>query len=252
MTKRRKRSSTKGKQRRMDDSAIRDVGTWFERILTNAHRALDLASRLSVDDCNESNDLFWALAKYAENVQESITQLDRINNKILPRLIEIPIESEAEGDTAWANLKGMRIRLAHKFWSIDPTVLWATVASDFPKLIALISKIKLQPHPIGKQVQPELIFRGEEVLSLPFSDAGNKPALGEGILFLWFYEDGDFQVLRVGRKGPKELLLSSATPMTLVGLYRLNDQPEGSENDTQIGPAVRVGPSIDPQQEERR
>ena len=121
MAKKRKGSSAKGKQRRMDESAIRDVRTWFERMLTNAQRALDLASRMSVDDCNESNDLFWALAKYAENVQESITQLDSINNKILPRLIEIPIESEAEGDTAWADLKGMRIRLAHQVsGDIDP------------------------------------------------------------------------------------------------------------------------------------
>ena len=181
-------------------------------------------------------------------MQESITQLDSINNKILPRLIEIPVKSEAEGDTAWTDLKGMRIRLAHKFWSIDPAVLWSTVADDFPKLIALLSQIRLQPQPIRKQEQPEIIFRGEEVLSLPLADAGNKPAPGDGLLFVWFCEDGDFQVFRVGRKGPKELLISSATPMTVSGLYRL----EGGKKVAQIGPAARVGPSIALQQEERQ
>ena len=240
MAKKRKRSSGEGKRRRMDEAAIREVRTWFERMLTNAHRALDLASRMSLDDCNESNDLFWALAKYAENVQESITQLDSINNNILPRLIEIPVKSEAEGDTAWADLKGMRIRLAHKFWSIDPAVLWSTVVSDFPKLIALLSKIRLQPQPLGNQEQPEIIFRGDEVLTLPLADTRNKPAPGDGLLFLWFAEDGDPEVFRVGRKGPRQLLVhaSASNPISIEGLYRL----EGGEKVARIGPAVEIEP----------
>ena len=235
----------------MDEAVIRDVRTWFERMLTNAHRALDLAGRMAVDDCNESNDLFWALAKYAENVQESITQLDSINNKILSRLIEIPAESEADGDTTWSDLKGMRIRLAHKFWDIDPGVLWWTVVDDFPKLIALLSKMRIHPEPMAKQGQIAIPFRGEDLLSLPLSDERSKPVPGKSLLFLWFDEDGDFQVFRVARKGPRNLLLASATPMSVKGLYRQEHGSEGEETLTQIGPAGELGSAITPQEEER-
>ena len=34
---------------------------------------------MSPTDMNESNDLFWALTKYAENVQEAVVQLDAVN-----------------------------------------------------------------------------------------------------------------------------------------------------------------------------
>ena len=246
MAKKRRRSSSKGRQRRMDESAIRDVRTWFERMLTNAHSALRLASQMSVEECKESNDLFWALAKYAENVQESITQLDSINSKILPRLIEIPVEPEAEGEPAWADLKGMRIRLAHKFWSIDPAVLWATVTRDFPQLITLLSNIRLLPQPIGKQQQFKVPVSREELLSLPTSEGWHRPAPGQAILFLWFDDDGDPQVFRMGVKGPKQLIASASTSMSILGVYGVKCGPEGNEDVTQIGPAVEVGPRPSP------
>ena len=59
-------------------------------------------------DMDESNDLFWALTKYAENVEESLVQLDAVNPRVYPALIEL------SGPT-WKGLKGTRSRLAHAF-----------------------------------------------------------------------------------------------------------------------------------------
>ena len=45
-------------------------------------RAIALSERTSPADTDEANDLFWALAKYAENVNESVVQLDGGNPEI--------------------------------------------------------------------------------------------------------------------------------------------------------------------------
>ena len=66
----------------MTKEEIVKVRTWLERMGINVYRAINLSERMSPDDLNDSNDLFWALVKYTENVQESATQLDNINSKI--------------------------------------------------------------------------------------------------------------------------------------------------------------------------
>lgn len=164
---RKKRKSTKKeKQKQMDRQDIHQVKIWFERMLINAERAVELGCRIAVHDLNESNDLFWALVKYAENVQESIVQLDNINKDILPRLVEIPAEPEESGDAAWKDLKGMRSRLAHQFWNVDATILSTTVNETFPKLISLLSTLKISPDPVDTRRPWTGGFAGHELLSL--------------------------------------------------------------------------------------
>lgn len=225
----------------MDRAAIARVGTWFQRMLVNAQRAVDLASRLSVRDLHESNDLFWALAKYAENVQESISQLDNVNERILTRLIEIPVRSDVEGDATWTGLKGMRSKLAHQFWGIDPEVLRATVAEDFPKLIDLLLAIRLSPEPVGKGEQFGFSFRRSDWSSLPFSKGRGKPSPGQTLLYLWFDEEGNPEAFRVGKRGDKTALLWSSTPISVIGTFGVKYGPEGQNELTQIGPSLEVG-----------
>ena len=81
------------KQPLMTEGMVAEVKVWLERMRDQAGRAVGLSERLSPSDMDESNDLFWALAKYAENVQESIVKLDDINKRIYPELIEL------DGDT---------------------------------------------------------------------------------------------------------------------------------------------------------
>ena len=59
-----------------------------------------------------TSDAFWALAKHAESIQESVVQLDRLNTKVYLSLVEL-------GEVTW---KGLRSRLAHAFWKIDSGV----------------------------------------------------------------------------------------------------------------------------------
>ena len=143
---------------------------------------MDLASRLSVQDLHESNDLFWALAKYTENVQESITQLDNLNRRLLPCLVEIPVRPKIEGTAAWADLKGMRNKLTHRFWCIDPKILWATVKEDLPKVIDLLSTLSIHPEPVGKGQRLQFTFRGQDLLSRPLLDGRSGPAPGQALV----------------------------------------------------------------------
>ena len=92
----------------------------------NAARAIKLSDRMSPDDMEECNDLFWALAKYTENVEESVIKLDDINKGIYPSLVELEQET-------WKGLKGMRSRLAHAFWNIDPQDLMVNSDEGFSR-----------------------------------------------------------------------------------------------------------------------
>jgi len=123
---------------------IAEVNTWFERIIEHTTRAIALSDRMTYADMKHSCDYFWALAKYVENVEESVVKLDDLNPRIYPTLLEL-------GEQTWKGLKGMRSRLAHAFWNIDPQILWSTVKEDFPKLRDLLSTLMVVEHPCRKQ-----------------------------------------------------------------------------------------------------
>lgn len=221
MSKKRKKSTNKKPRRRMDGAAVEEVRVWFGRILINANRAVSLASQMSIHDLTESNPLFWALAKYAENVEESITQLDNINKNILLCLVEIPDKSVIEGDTAWSDLKGMRAKLAHQFWNIDPGILWDTVVDDFPKLIALLPTLKIVPVPLDVDAgqMPGIEFRGSALIDLGMSTGRFPPQPGESLLCLWFDPRGEPYVLRIARKGEKTLTVHSSHPSLVIDRF---------------------------------
>ena len=187
--------------------AIR-VTELVRRMLDHANRAMILSRKMAQEDCHESNDLFWALAKYVENVQDSITTLDNINDKILPKLVEI---SEQE----WGDQKGMRIQLAHKFWRIDPNILWETVTQDFPPLVSLLTKVRIKKDPVNFD---KIILKGtkEDFESLVDTDTQKLFTPGHSILFLLFDTEGNPEVIRVGRKGSRQLVLASSIPGLVV------------------------------------
>ena len=220
--KKNRRSAKKNKPKPMDRMDIHQVKIWFERMLLNAERAVDLGCRISVQDLNESNDLFWALAKYSENVQESIVQLDNINKHILPGLIEIPLASEESGDAAWKDLKGMRSRLVHQFWNVDATILSATVNETFPKLISLLSTLRIPRDPIDTQKPLTGGFAGHELLNLGASDGQESPKPGKSLVFLYFDLVGKPLVFRLAYKDKRTLLVWTSEPLTLSRMYKLN------------------------------
>ena len=98
----------------MTRADIPKVQVWLDRMRINADRAITLSENLSPDGLKEDKPLFWALAKLAENVEESIKQLDDLCPKIYDCLIEIPVHNVADQSEqlSWQALKGMRDRLA--------------------------------------------------------------------------------------------------------------------------------------------
>ena len=179
----------------MTSSRIAKVKTWLERMGVELGRAIHLSSRMSRDDLDESSDLFWALAKYAENVQESVVQLDNANTNVYPALVELSKEK-------WKGLKGMRSRLAHAFWNINPEILWATVTEDFPKLRALLSTIVVLDDPVTEH-EGGFSFRltADQVFALPTAVPDAAPTPGGSIIVLAFLGDGQVRTVRVNNEG---------------------------------------------------
>ena len=85
---------------------------WLGHMCQHLENAIALSEQLEESQLNEGNDQFWALVKYAENVQECIVQLDNLNKTILPALDEVPLDPIPEASFSWSGMKGMRQRLA--------------------------------------------------------------------------------------------------------------------------------------------
>ena len=197
----------------MDEQKISKVEVWLDRMRVNAERAIDLSGNLSLDELDESNPLFWALAKLAENVEESITNLDELCPEIYGCLIEIPVSGlpEQSEQLSWEALKGMRIRLAHKFWDIDAVILWRTVTEDFEKLTLLLNSLRVLKEPHRGSDDVRVTVSRDDFEQLPVSDAGHVGPLqpGHSIAFLFFEEDGTPKGVRVCRSNEDDLLCSA-------------------------------------------
>ena len=193
----------------MTSAQVDEVKTWINRMREYAAKAIKLAERMSYAEMHETNDLFWALAKYAENVEESAIQLDQVNTQIYPALIEMDME-------VWQSLKDMRSRLAHAFWSIDPEILWTTVTQDFPALLDLLSMIIVVDQPIGSKDHFEFQVESDRLLDLPDAVGGQAPEAGRFVVALAFGYDGRVRVFRVSHAGDRTLVVHSNFNTTLT------------------------------------
>ena len=178
---------------------------------------------MSLAEMTESNDLFWALAKYAENVEESVIKLDDLNKDIYPELVELD-----EG--TWQGLKGMRSRLAHAFWNIDPQILWSTITTDFPDLLALVSTMIVIGHPISDNQEFQVYLKTERLLGLPDVSPGSIIQAGRSIVVMVFWHDGRVGIFRIGHEGTKKLVTNSNFDLrfSLYGRpHSRNQHPDG-------------------------
>ena len=158
------------------ETQVAQITERFERMLDFTNRAVGLARRYQTMS-SESEHAFWALAKYTENVQEAATQIDKINDTVFPALAAIP-------KSDWQNLKGMRIRLAHKFWDIDPQILWRAVTEEFPELIALMTNLQICQEPYDFPNAPPATFNGKQYNELPPIEPGSQLTPRNSLTFL--------------------------------------------------------------------
>ena len=165
-------------------------------------KAVRLTERMSPEDVNECNDLFWALAKYAENVEESAVQLDNISKDIYPELIELDEE-------LWQDLKDMRSRIAHGFWDIDPKILWDTATTEFPVLHSLLSMIIVTEELVDDAGEVLFQWDPDLLLGLPDIEKESITEAGKSIVMMAFDHSGKVKIFRVGHKGNHTLIFRS-------------------------------------------
>ena len=112
MAKKAKRSKAKQFGRKpMTLAKVNEVRDWLVHMNRHLNNAIELSKQVDGTKLDKSDHLFWALVKYAENFQECILQLDKINPTILPALDEIPEKANANTGFSWNGMKGMRQRL---------------------------------------------------------------------------------------------------------------------------------------------
>ena len=80
------------------------------------------------EDLNSDRKLVHSLVRLLEIIGEAATQ---VSEKVRNDASEIP----------WPVLVGMRNRLIHAYFSINPDVVWSTSTEDIPLLITNLKKL---------------------------------------------------------------------------------------------------------------
>lgn len=178
---------------------------------------MTLSAKIDETQLSKDDDLFWALVKYAENVQECAVQLDNINDSIFACLAEFPMKTENE-ELSWDGLKGMRSRLAHRFWDINPAVIWNTATTDFPELDDLLGSLSMSNVMADFEDQLRAWIEAADFRRLHPIEAGATIRPGNSIPFLYFDSIGKAQSLRIGRSTDNGLILARSK----TGSIKLN------------------------------
>ena len=175
----------------MTQQKIHDVTDWLYRMGLNTTRAIKLSEQLTVDSLSEDDHRYWALVKYVENVQESAKQINSINSRFFSELAEID-----EDD--WKALRGMRDWLAHKFWDVDPNILWKTVKEDFTNLLPLLASIRIADKLFSEKGEIDLTDELRLIMNMPEMPEGFDFKPGHSLVIMAFTHVGDIMVVRIG------------------------------------------------------
>ena len=151
---------------------------WKERIETNIQDAIKCYKRMDENDLLDDKDLLAALSRYVENTGEAITKLDEITHEVLfAMLTEVPVDNDEDGALTWKNLKGIRVRLAHKFWDTNNRILRNTVRDDFPVLATLFSRLLINRSILRDDTSVQITLQKSDLART--AGFGDTPSLGE-------------------------------------------------------------------------
>lgn len=104
------------------DDAVR-----LQHMLDAGREALGFARGRSRSDLDSDRMLVLALVKDLEIIGEAAHQVSEETRAQLPGL-------------PWADIIGMRHRLVHAYFEIDPEILWQTIKQDLPPLVAALEE----------------------------------------------------------------------------------------------------------------
>ena len=100
----------------------------LRHMLDNALLACQFAEGKIRDDLDTDDKLRLALDRAVEIIGEAACH---VTDELQADTPEIP----------WADIKGLRLIVAHRYYEIDPDVLWETVFDHLPPLITQLQAI---------------------------------------------------------------------------------------------------------------
>jgi uncharacterized protein with HEPN domain len=96
----------------------------------------------SVDACSFTADMtkdgFLADKRTQQAVVMSLIVIGEAATKVV---LEHPDFAATHGEVPWAGMKGMRNRMAHGYWDVDLHIVWETVQSSLPLLLAQLPPV---------------------------------------------------------------------------------------------------------------
>jgi len=106
----------------------RDPGLYLDELIGAAETALKFASGLSRGDFQPGSMAFEAIVRQIEIIGEAAAHL--------------PAEIQAQAPSVpWANLIGMRNRLIHGYFAVDPDVVQSVVRDKLPAMLPILKKL---------------------------------------------------------------------------------------------------------------
>ena len=202
----------------MTVAKVNEVRDWLVHMNRHLKNAIELSKQVDGTKLDESDHLFWSLVKYAENVQECILQLDKINPTILPTLDEIPEKANSNTGFSWNGMKGMRQRLAHDFRRIDPGILWQTATSDFPVLLSLTSHVIVLEAGSNQEGKFEVKFKVGDFRSMPAHDEREGFQPGNSMIALFFDVSHNAQCVRIARVDDGTIKFGTSNDIALTNM----------------------------------
>ncbi len=100
----------------------RDPGLYLDELIGAAETALKFASGLSRNDFQPGSMAFEAIVRQIEIIGEAAAHLPDDIRNLAPTI-------------PWANLIGMRNRLIHGYFAIDPDVVHSVVRDKLPAML---------------------------------------------------------------------------------------------------------------------
>ena len=100
----------------------------LQHMLDNAQLACQFAEGKTRDDLDTDDQLRLALDKDVEIIGEAACH---VTDELQAETCQIP----------WNDIKGTRLIVAHRYYELDPDILWETVIDHLPPLILHLKTI---------------------------------------------------------------------------------------------------------------
>ena len=104
---------------------------WQERVLDILAAIAEIESFISGLD----NDGFLADPKTQKAVVANLTIIGEAARYVPDEVAEIYSE------IPWVEMRGMRNRIVHGYYEVDPNIVWTTCAADLPPLVATLKQV---------------------------------------------------------------------------------------------------------------